>query len=144
MMHRIFLPAVVFMCVGCAAGGDGAPAATATASIENIEWQLTRLGTTPAVIANPQNAPRLTLQSADGRATGSGGCNRLMGSYTLEGSKLKFGQMAGTMMACPQGMEQERAFHEALAKVAGWRLNGAVLELLDATGQPVLSLQQKR
>lgn len=115
----------------------------ATPAIENIEWHLVRLGTTPAVIANEQNAPRLTLQSADRRVAGSGGCNRMGGSYELEGTRLEFSQMVGTMMACPQGMEQERLFHQALAKVKGWRLDGAVLELLDASGQPVLALERR-
>lgn len=118
-------------------------ASVTVSAIENIEWHLVRLGTMPAVIANPQNPPRLTLQTADHRVAGSGGCNRMGGSYELEGSRLTFGQMIGTMMACPQGMEQERAFHQALAKVKRWRLDGAVLELLDESGQPVVALERK-
>ena len=48
-------------------------------------------------------------------------CNRMMGSYTLVGSKLTFSQIAGTMMACPEGMDVERAFHTALGRDATWR-----------------------
>ncbi|HMN47081.1 MAG TPA: YbaY family lipoprotein [Povalibacter sp.] len=117
--------------------------ASATVSaVENVEWHLVRLGTTPAVV-NPQNPPRLTLQAADHRVAGSGGCNRMGGSYEIEGDRLEFGQMIGTMMACPQGMEQERAFHQALARVKRWRLDGAMLELLDESGQAVLALQRR-
>jgi heat shock protein HslJ len=136
MIHRLVLCVMVFVCAGCASNGGAAP-------IENIEWRLARFGATPAVIANPQNPPRLTLQAADHRVTGSGGCNGMGGSYELEGDRLEFGQMIGTMMACPQGMEQERAFHQALAKVKRWRLNGATLELLDESSQPVLALERK-
>ena len=50
--------------------------------------------------------------------------------------------IVSTMMACPDGMEQERAFHEALAKVTAWRMNGNALELLDSQGQPVVTLSR--
>ncbi|WP_331609809.1 YbaY family lipoprotein [Povalibacter sp.] len=120
-------------------------AASATpAGVEDMEWQLVRLGTTPAVIDSPQSAPRLTLQASDKRVTGSGGCNRFTGSYTLEGQRLKFGPIAVTMMACVKGMEQERAFHQALNQVTAWRMNGEMLELLNAGNVPVLTLEQKR
>lgn len=119
-----------------------AGSASTNASIENTEWRLVRLASGPVIVANPQNPPRLTLQSSDQRVTGSGGCNRLMGSYTLEGNQLKFGRMAGTMMACAQGMEQERAFHDALAKVTAWRMTGQTLELLNADAQPILMLEK--
>lgn len=111
-----------------------------TSGIEDIEWTLTKLGAATAIIANPQNPPRLMLQSAGRRLAGSGGCNRLAGSYTLSGQRLDFGDTISTMMACPSGMEQERAFHDALAQVTSWRLNGPTLELLDSTGQPVFTL----
>jgi heat shock protein HslJ len=65
---------------------------------------------------------------------GYGGCNRLGGSYMLEGSSLRFGPLAGTMMACANGMDAEKAYLEALARVAGWRIRGVHLELLDAGG----------
>lgn len=117
--------------------GTSAPAAANT--IEDVEWNVTRIGETP-VVANPQNVPRLLLQSSERRLIGSGGCNRLAGGYTLSGQTLKFGNTISTMMACPTGMEQERALHDALAKVTSWRMNGAALELLDSAGQPVVTL----
>jgi heat shock protein HslJ len=53
-----------------------------------------------------------------GNAFGSGGCNRFHGPYTLDGSALRFGAMASTMMACaPEAMEQERTFLDALDRV---------------------------
>ena len=57
-----------------------------------------------------------------------------MGSYTLDGERLTFGQMAGTMMACPQGMEQEKAFHDALAQTRDGVSSAKRLELFDDTG----------
>jgi heat shock protein HslJ len=45
--------------------------------------------------------------------------------------------MAGTMMACERGMEQEQRFLQSLAKVARYRIEGRRLELLDAGGAVV-------
>ena len=114
-----------------------------TASLENTYWKLMRLGTEPVTVAEQQREPHFILQAEQKRVAGSGGCNRLMGSYTIDGEHIKFGQMAGTMMACPQGMEQERAFHQALAKVARWRIAGETLELFDAEGRSLAQFESR-
>lgn len=47
---------------------------------------------------------------------------------------MSFGQVAATLMACRDGMEQERKFLDALARVGRWAITGERLELLDASG----------
>lgn len=82
---------------------------------------------------------------ADGRAHGSGGCNRFTGGYTLDGASLRFGAMAQTNMACVEAaMEQEQRFHAALAAVQGWRIEGGILHLTGVGGTTVLRLSQGR
>jgi heat shock protein HslJ len=81
--------------------------------------------------ARPESQPNLVLQAADHRVAGFSGCNRLIGSYTLQGDSLRFGQMAGTRMACMSGMEIEDKFLKVLGTVAGWRISGNQLQLLD-------------
>lgn len=84
----------------------------------------------------------LTLD-ADGRAHGSGGCNRFTGGYALEGTTLRFQRMASTQMACmPAAMEQERHFHEALAGVRGWRMENGLLHLTDEAGATLVRLSR--
>ena len=68
---------------------------------------------------------------------GSTGCNRLTGSYELSGDTLAFAQMAGTMMACLQGMDTEKGFLEALGQVQSWKIAGQHLELFDAADKLV-------
>ncbi len=111
-----------------------------SASPENTNWQLIRLGD-KTITPDSQRGPGITLNSAQHRITGSGGCNRITGSYTLEGDKLKFGQMASTMMACVSGMDTERAFLDALAKTDSWKITSDKLELLDVSGKTVANLQ---
>ena len=68
------------------------PASSGSDSTEGVEgtW------------GNPENTrePSLNLAS-DGRLSGTDGCNRLMGSWTLEDGKVVFSEMGMTMMACP-------------------------------------------
>ena len=87
-------------------------------------------------------APRSDITfTAEGRVHGTGGCNRFMGDFTLDGATLRFGPIAGTRMACEDpAMEQEMRFHDALAAVRGWRLDGPSLLLTDDAGATMLRL----
>lgn len=54
---------------------------------------------------------------ADGHLSGRATVNRVMGPYTLEGTALALGPLAGTMMAGPpEAMDQEQRLHAALAR----------------------------
>ncbi len=81
-----------------------------------------------------------TLQlGADGKVTGTGGCNRYMGTATVKGDAITFGPMAGTRMACtPAVMDQENKFHAALETVRSWHIAQGLLFLRDASGNVVL------
>ena len=68
------------------------------------------------------------------RISGSGGCNRLTGSFELDGDQLRLRGTAGTMKACPTGMAQERRFLQSIGKVERHRISGSHLEMLDAAG----------
>ncbi len=103
-----------------------------TEPLENTYWKLTRLGDAAGNCGFAATGTAFHPQPGVSARSGSGGCNRLMGSYELNGDKLTFGQMAGTMMACPEGMDTEKAFLEALKQVNKWKIVGQHLELFDA------------
>jgi len=73
--------------------------------------------------------------------TGSTGCNNLNGAYRLNGSALSMSGIAVTRMACAQGMEVEAGLFTALGKVAGWKIAGQNLELLDSGNLVVARFQ---
>ena len=59
---------------------------------------------------NQEREIYFTLKLEDNRVVGFAGCNNIMGSYTLGvGNRIRFSQMATTMMACPD-MEIEQEF----------------------------------
>jgi heat shock protein HslJ len=66
-----------------------------------------------------------------------------MGSYELDGAKITFDQVGGTLMACVDGMEQERRFHELFPRVAGWKISGETLELVDGTGAAIATFESR-
>lgn len=76
---------------------------------------------------------RITIEfSEEGRAAGSGGCNRYTGSYDLgSGDEVSIAEnLASTQMACPsQIMQQENQYFQALASVAAFGFSGDRLEL---------------
>jgi heat shock protein HslJ len=111
--------------------GEGA----ANASLENTSWKLTRLGDSSVHAPSKQREAYFLLDPASHRVSGSGGCNRLMGSYELKGDELTFGRMASTMMACPDGMDTEQAFLKSLGQVSKWKISGQSLELSDSDGK---------
>jgi heat shock protein HslJ len=115
-------------------------ASQTSAPIEHTTWQLTQLGD-KNITPDPQHGPHITLNPEQHRVTGSAGCNRLTGGYMLEGNRLKFHQIATTMMACTEGMDTERAFLDALNKTDSWKITGNKLELFNAVGKPLASFQ---
>jgi putative lipoprotein len=100
----------------------------------NTYWKLTALRSAPAVAPGRQREAHVVLQ-ADGQSiVGSGGCNRLTGTYRVEGEALTIETLATTEMACEEGMAQEERFLESLREVRRHRIRGDRLELLDEAG----------
>lgn len=85
----------------------------------------------------PDSAELTMVFAPDGRVSGSSGCNRYSGYYTLAGERLAIGPVAMTRMACvPAVMDIERRFGDALEQAARVTLDktGALM-LSDADGK---------
>ena len=115
--------------------GESCGSRTATEPLENTYWKLTRLGNAPVNGTPGTRELHLILQPASHRVTGFSGCNRLTGSYTLDGNRLTFSQTAATLMACPTGMDTERTFLDVLRQVRTTKITRQHLEMLDASGK---------
>lgn len=97
--------------------------------LENTYWRLTEVAGQPARTLPGEREAHLLL--LDGRASGNGGCNKLMGSYTRSGDALAIGPLASTRMACPpELMAQEAALLDAYARTTGFRIEGESLALI--------------
>lgn len=109
----------------------------ADSPLRGTYWKLVRMN--GESVAAPDKGPEahLIFSSDESRISGSSGCNRVMGSFEVDGDKLRLRQMAGTMMACLNGMDLEQRFLKTLNKVARYRISGSHLEMLDAAGTAV-------
>ena len=116
------------------------PLPTPDVSLTDTYWKLLDVDGQPVVAAEQLREPQLVLSSQDARFSGSGGVNRLMGGYDLDGNSLTFSHVASTMMAGPpEAMQQEQIIVEALGRVRGFRITGDQLTFLDDAGHPVLT-----
>jgi copper homeostasis protein (lipoprotein) len=123
-------PAVVPLEFHAVWPGETCGTPLASADLVGTYWKLTRIGDQAVIPIAESREPHLVLND-EGRVAGSDGCNRLMGSYEFDGPRLEFSQLASTMMACPQGMEQADQFRAALERVVRYRIVGSHLELFN-------------
>jgi putative lipoprotein len=109
-----------------------AAAAEAAPTLVGGEWVAEDIGGRGVV----DRAKTSLAFTAEGKVSGSGGCNRIAGNYTLAGETIAFGQMISTMMACaPAVGEQEQRFMRVLGQAKRWRITPeGKLELLDPAG----------
>lgn len=128
------------MIVGLILGG-----CATTMDLESSRWRLTEVDGTPAIATADERAAHIVFENRPApRVSGSTGCNRFVGSYESSRSNLTFGAIASTRMACPDAMEQERNFEQALQAVRRWRGVDGRLELLDEQGAVRLRFEATR
>ena len=70
----------------------------------------------------------------DGKITGSGGCNRFFGGYTVSGNHIEIGPLASTRKGCPGLIGVEAAFFATLEAAKSFEQDGTTLVLFDAAG----------
>jgi heat shock protein HslJ len=100
----------------------------APVSLGNTTWTVVELEDAPVA---EEATPTLVLDLEESRVAGFAGVNRLMGTFSLDEDRLRFGPLATTLMAGPEdAMTRERHFLDSLARVTSYRLAGRSLELL--------------
>jgi len=107
---------------------------TAATSLEGVEWRLVELNGTATAPSDSVHAPSLRFQIDSGRVVGSGGCNRLSGTFVHNGPSLAFGPLLTTKMACAEesANRTEQAFLSALQSVDHYEIVSDTLALLHA------------
>jgi heat shock protein HslJ len=119
--HRIRTALGVLALVGLFAGCGTMANAAESAPLDGTAWVLTGL---PGHTLVPDSS--VTLQFADGRLSGSDGCNRYSGSYSVENSALAVApNLVSTQMACVPDLDaQARAYIAALTGAKSFRVDG--------------------
>jgi heat shock protein HslJ len=95
-------------------------------------WNATQIFGEPVTRKN--SIPRLEINLTKMKVYGSDGCNNYTGSITkVTGETLEFGNLASTRKMCPD-MQVPDQYLKAINQVAGYRLKGLNLILLDSNG----------
>lgn len=79
-----------------------------------------------------EGKPQLVLEEG-GVLSGTDGCNRLIGSWEATGSAIEFGEVATTLMACPD-------VDTWLSGLASAEVHGSELHIFDADGKEIGTL----
>lgn len=118
---------------------DKGAGVAATVSLAGTEWRVTALGG-----KSLDSTVKSTLSfGAGGTVNGHGGCNPFSGDVEIEGSSMKFGHLASTMMACiGAASTQEALFHEALSQTVSFSIQDGELRLLGRTGNTLARLRE--
>ena len=81
--------------------------------------------------------------TADGAASGSGGCNRYFSKASISGRNISFAEIGSTYMQCPPAlMNQERKFLDVLSKTRSYKMETGKLVLIGENGDELASLAQ--
>lgn len=127
--------------------------ATARAAIAftQTHWRLVSLGEEPTTaVSEPDKsaAPAFILFHpsrgglpegvAQGDFSGSGGCNRFLGSYEIQGGRLSLKLNTTSIRLCLEGGSDEPAFLSALLQATGYMQRGRELVMRDKDGKPFL------
>lgn len=112
------------------ASREDAPSAASQPSLTETQWNLTEVEGEPVTVQAADSQPYIYLQEPGDKLSGSGGCNRLFGSFDLSGSSLQFHSIASTLMACAgNSSSHEAALLEALRLTTSYQMSGNVLQL---------------
>ena len=110
----------------------GACSPSSGKNLEGTRWLLVELGGKPVASTDPEEAPDLEFAAGERKVTGSTGCNRLTGTYEINGAKLKFSPLATTRRFCAAAAATEQAFLAALTATDAYRVSDEQLELIGA------------
>lgn len=142
-MKRLLFGTLLFVTLSaekCAsdktAGGD----VKGMANVLDNKWVLQSLGENAVTMPDGMAAPWLKLGKEGNTVEGNGGCNALMGSFTMEGDKISFPGLGSTKKYCESTMSTENAFMSALKRVDQFKLDGGMLHLLGG-GQELATLK---
>jgi heat shock protein HslJ len=93
-------------------------------------WILTSYGTADAVSSALADVEANLTFNEDGTVTGTSGCNKFGGQFTVEGDQITFNEIVSTLKLCDTPlMGQEEAMQQVLSGTATYMIEGNTLTL---------------
>ena len=106
-------------------------------TLTDTHWKVIEINGQAVTNPSANQKEAYIMLSKDNKLQGNGGCNTLMGSYTMmEGNRIKFSGVASTMMACPD-MSIESQLGKVLESCDNFTISGKYLSLNKAKMAPL-------
>jgi uncharacterized lipoprotein YbaY/heat shock protein HslJ len=115
-------------------------APTEHAALQNTYWKLIELDGKPVKTPANSREAHIILSTERSGAHGHAGCNNFFGNYSSASDTLTFSALGSTMKACPEGMDTEQAFLQALGETTRYEISGQFLTLF-AKDRPLARLE---
>jgi heat shock protein HslJ len=133
MTKTIFSLSLLTLAILLTACTSSAPQQAGGGDLTGQVWALTELLGKPPVAGTGVSAQF----TSDGKVSGSAGCNRYAGAYTVSGSNITISSpLASTMMMCePDVMAQETVYLITLGEARTFSIKGDKLTITGADGK---------
>ncbi len=127
------VPLVALALGACSSTPGGSAVA---AALPGTTWTVTSVG---GEFVDAKSPPTITF-GADGNVSGTTGCNQYSGSYEVDGSTIKVGMLAMTLMLCEGSVgEQETLFGPALQGATSWAIDSSGNLMLSGAGDIIIA-----
>ncbi len=109
------------------------------------KWNIIEIGGAVIIPSPGQLFPFIDFNVANGKVSGSSGCNRFTGSFDVNSDpgSIDLSKLGSTRMACPD-MTLEKNILSAMAKVKKYKRLGEQIALCNSSNRPVLILQKRK
>jgi heat shock protein HslJ len=121
--------------------------ASAGITLTQSTWTLQSYADETGALVPAMNGTKVNARfGADGRTSGSSGCNQYAATYTTRDFAITISPPATTLMYCenPYVMQQESDYLNDLTKAVEFRVDESKLNLYDATGKLLLVFESSQ
>ena len=94
--------------------------------------------------ADPANSNVPSISFDNTRVSGSDGCNRFMGGYAVQNTKIQFSNLASTQKACLTATNIPQSFNQALNQVTHYYASKDELKFLDTNNNVILKFENAK
>jgi heat shock protein HslJ len=117
-------------------------ATTVPIILQGITWNLAQLGN-PAALTDARGEPRPSIFfQSDGHISGSTGCNRFNGTFSVDNDRMQIGSLAATKKMCPTPdaalLEQEQLIMQILQVADHFVLEPDRLQIISSGNSKVM------
>ena len=137
MHFALLLPIIAGLLLSACSSG------TSTPELSDTNWKLEAYGPANDLVLAADGIETSIKFGADGQVSGNLGCNGFGGDYKQDGTRLTFGPMMSTLMACPEPqMSQETISFSILNGNVEFRVDGDKLTIDGAGGNQLILVRQ--